>query len=438
LDYDWKVHPVIHLDMGSCAGETLEETKTAICQRLETEARENGTVLKGETLGVQLTNLIEELSPRGKVVILVDEYDKPLLGHLGQASAHPIQRMLKGFYGVIKTTEAHQRFALITGVSKFSKVSIFSDLNNLTDLTMDRRAATLLGYTQEELESNFAEYIDALADERGESREATLAELKKWYNGYCFHHDSPRVYNPVSTMKCLGSREFKNYWFETGTPTFLVNLLKKKPLDLEDLNAPETAFSTYDIENLSALPLLVQTGYLTLGGTEQLGEETWYELDFPNFEIENSFSYHLAKDFGEVEVSDMSHALRNIYKALQEGHIEVVLDELRVFFANIPYDITLKNEKYYQTIFYVVFKLIGAMVEAEVRTHRGRIDAVVCTRTQVFVIEFKLHGTATEALAQVKKHEYALKYASDPRPVVLVGVGFDQETRNIGEWLIEG
>jgi len=388
--------------------------------------------------GPRFRELIEGLAARdGKVVILVDEYDKPLLGQLGQPGVREIQAALKAFYGVIKTTEAAQRFVLITGVSKFSKVSIFSDLNNLTDLTMNRSAATLLGYTQGELEANFPEHIAALAAALGKSREETLADLRDWYNGYRFHPEAETVYNPVSVMKCFYEREFKNYWFETGTPGFLIELLRRQPLELGNLSAPEAAFSAYDPGDLAALPLLVQTGYLTIKGADELLGTRYYDLGYPNREIEQSFSYWLARDLGHVPDGELGGALRAIHFALNEGRIGDMLEHLKTFFHGIPNTITLKHEKYYQSLFFAVFKLIGAAIAAEVATSVGRIDAVVKTKTDIFVFEFKLHGTAEDALRQIREKHYAAPYRDDPRKVTLVGAAFDPAERNLGRWLIE-
>jgi hypothetical protein len=367
----------------------------------------------------------------------VDEYDKPLLGQLGQPGVREIQIALKAFYSVIKTTEAAQRFVLITGVSKFSKVSIFSDLNNLTDLTMQRATATLLGYTQTELEANFSEHITALTAALGKSREETIAELRDWYNGYRFHYEAETVYNPVSVMKCFYEQEFKNYWFETGTPTFLVDLLRDKPLDLSNQLVPETAFSAYDPERLDPLPLLVQTGYMTIKDSHIEGRTRQYELGFPNFEIEESFSYWLAQGVACVSATDLSAALNRMVAALKRNDMSAMLGDLKTFFAKVPNTITIANEKYYQTIFFTVFTLIGAMIEAEVSTNIGRIDAVVKTAKDIFIFEFKLHGTAEDAMAQIRDLRYAERYYDDVRRVTIIGVAFDPAERNLGRWLIE-
>ena len=306
-DYDWQTYPVIHLDMGTTAAETPKDIAHKMNYLLDRNADNFGITLQQTDCADRFLELVNTLAARdGKVVILIDEYDKPLLGHLGQESAREIQTVLKQFYSVVKATEEQQRFVLITGVSKFSKVSIFSDLNNLTDLTMDRRAATLLGYTQEEVEANFPDYIERLATSKGMNVDKTLANLRLWYNGYKFHQDAPSVYNPVSLMKCFSNEEFKNYWFETGTPTFLLELLKDNPVDLNNLNVDENAFSTYDPVDLHPLPLLVQTGYLTLKSAEMIGDIRYYTLGYPNHEISQSFSYWLVRSMASVPDPELS------------------------------------------------------------------------------------------------------------------------------------
>jgi hypothetical protein len=437
-DYDWKPYPVIHLDMGDRQAATAEELQKSLVYLIDRHAREFNIALTQDGAAARFRELIDILGERGgKVVILVDEYDKPLLGHLGLPTVTAIQTVLKQFYGVIKATESHQRFALITGVSKFAKVSIFSDLNNLTDLTMDPRTATLLGYTQDELESNFPDYIERLAGAIGRTNAETLCELRTWYNGYRFEENAQTVYNPVSVMKCFDTQKFMNYWFETGTPTFLVDLLRDKPVDLGDLHVPDTAFSTYDPAHLEPLPLLVQTGYLTIRSSDGVLGAATYLLDYPNREIEDSFSYWLARGFANLPADDMSSALRRLTAALREGRVEDMLDTLKIFFAKVPNTITIDNEKYYQTIFFTVFTLIGAIIEAEVSTNIGRVDAVVRTAADIFIFEFKLNGSADAAMAQIRQKRYFEPYLDDGRRITLIGVAFAKETRNLGEHRIE-
>ena len=437
LDYDWQSYPVIHLDMGSCAKSSSEDLNRVLSKEISTIAAQHKIELSDGDASEKFKEFVILLSANDqKVVILVDEYDKPLLNHIGKESAKEIQGVLKNFYSVIKTTEPYQRFALITGVSKFSKVSIFSDLNNLTDLTMTASEATLLGYTQEELEENFDEYIDAVAKEQDLSKEACLNKLRDWYNGYRFHQKAQTVYNPVSVMKCFQDKEFKNYWFETGTPTFLIEMFKKEQIDLENTTVFEPDFSTYEPSELSTLPLLFQTGYLTIAGTELLGEELSFKLDFPNSEVKRSFSKYLAQGLAHIQGVELSSAALSIIKAANENRIDDLLETMKVFFANIPYDISIAQEKYYQTIFYTVFNVLGSMIEAEARTNSGRIDALIKSDNFIYIFEFKLNGTAEEALQQIEDKQYALPYANDPRKLFKIGVEFSKEIRNIDRWLV--
>ena len=437
-DYDWQTYPVIHLDLGTAAAQTAEGLEEALCYAIDSNAQTLNISLMRKRAAGRFQELVDNLARRdGKVVILVDEYDKPLLGHLEKPTAPEIQRILKEFYSVIKTTESQQRFALLTGVSKFSKVSIFSDLNNLTDLTMRKSTATLLGYTQSELETNFSEYIAALSNELGKNRKDVLTDLRDWYNGYRFHAAAETVYNPVSLMKCFDELELKNYWFETGTPTFLVELLKRHPLNLDDLTVTETAFAAYEPEYLEPLPLLVQTGYLTIKDVKITGRSRQYRLGFPNYEIKESFSMWLAKSFCARPQTELNSALNRMLQALEANDVDLMLEALKTFFDKVPNNITLKHEKYYQTIFFTAFTLIGAMTEAEVNTSIGRIDAVVKTRTDIFLFEFKLHGTAAEALTQIHDRRYADAYLDDGRRITLIGAAFDVKERNLAHWLIE-
>ncbi len=437
MDYDWETYPVIQLDMGDAEADGVEEIKTGLWELLDETAEKIGVELSNSLVYSRFRELIQKSARNRPVVILIDEYDKPLLSHLGEESAVDVQTLLKRFYSVIKSTEAYQRFVLLTGVSKFSKVSIFSDLNNLTDLTMQQRAATLLGYTQEELETNFPGYIDRLAEACETTREKCLDNLKEWYDGYRFHRSAETVYNPVSVMKCLMQQDFQNYWFETGTPAFLMNLLRERPMDMEDLSLPEAGFSTYEPDQLHPLPLLVQTGYLTIDGTRDVMGTRYYDLDYPNREIQHSFNYWLVREMAHLQDPEMGRALRQISEALDAGDAGGMLEHLKIFFSSLPNTITLDYEKYYQSIFFTIFKLIGVAIDVEVSTNRGRIDAVIRTDSDVLVFEFKLHGTAEEAVEQILERGYAEQYQGDSRSVKIIGAAFSSETRNIEDWKIE-
>lgn len=267
---------------------------------VDEQATRHGVALTASTASSRFTELANALAERdGHVVVLVDEYDKPILGNADNPENLPaILKKLKDFYSVIKGTEGRQRFALLTGVSKFSHVSIFSDLNNLTDISMNADYATLFGYTQEELERNFAPYIDRLAETTKMDREALLDKIRDWYNGYRFHQTAPTVYNPVSVMSMFMNREFKNYWFATGTPSMLINLLKRGTMsvsDMESVELPEVAFAAYDVENMAVEPLLFQTGYVTIKGFDP--EWNTYTLGYPNREVRDAFIQYLADAF---------------------------------------------------------------------------------------------------------------------------------------------
>ena len=439
--YDWKEYPVIHLDLGKAPADNDKKLEISLIEILDRNAASYGIELSSTTLAMRFSELIEKLSAKDKVVILIDEYDKPILDNIDKENVQSIREVLEGFYSVIKATEQYQRFVLMTGVSKFSKVSVFSKLNNLTDITMDARYATMLGYTQAELELNFKEYIDHVVKEQKIDRASLLEQLREWYNGYKFHPSAETVYNPVSIGKFFVSGgEFRNYWFETGTPSFLLKLAKKQQFDFErELSNPvgELAFASYEIDKLKALPLLFQTGYLTIRKTAVVQQRTRYFLDFPNQEVEAAFEAYLLEEYSNVDKENVEVFAIDIVEMLNGGDIGGAMEKMKCFFANIPYDIQMANEKYYQTIFFIIFRLIGLFIEAECRTNSGRIDAVAQTEKHVYIFEFKLDASAEDALKQIHENEYAQKFKSSVKEIILIGVNFSTAKRNIGEWLIE-
>ncbi|MDA3925920.1 MAG: ATP-binding protein [Kiritimatiellae bacterium] len=438
MDYCWKTHPIIHLNMGSTAKETVAELSASLHLMINSIASDYGITLQEGDASDCFQYLVKALYERDdKVVILVDEYDKPLLNHLGKESVKEIQSVLKSFYSVIKTTEEYQRFAFITGVSKFSKVSIFSDLNNLTDLTMTAPEATMLGYTQEELENNFDGYIDALAENLGLSKDQCLTKLKEWYNGYRFEENALTIYNPVSVMKCFQNNKISNYWFETGTPTFLIELYKKSTVDLTHLKMFQEDFSVYEPSEIALLPLLVQTGYLTIKSAVDNGMGVEYELGYPNREVSFSLSRAMAKSLSHIGPDEFAPTTRKIYQSLLKGNTDKLFNNMRILFSHIPYDITVPREKYYQSLIFFILKMMGVGVEAEVRNHIGRCDCVVKTSEHIYIIEFKLNGTAEEALQQIEDKQYALPYTNDSRKLHKIGVEFSKESRNIERWLVQ-
>ena len=441
-EWDWsKTYPVLKLDMGSCVGDNQQELKDLMRSMLRREAvRLDVPPPEGATPGDAFMQLCTDLSARaadGKFVLLVDEYDKPLLGHLGKPDVDEIRDALKAFYSVIKTNEGMQRFAFITGVSKFSKVSIFSDLNNLNEFSMDARVGTLFGYTHEEVKANFPESLAALGAKLGLDAEATFAKLVHWYDGYLFHQDSAHVFNPVSVGKCLSSGQFDPYWFETGTPSFLIRLMERNPVTLDDIEVSQTSFSVYEPDKPALMSLLYQTGYLTIKDAHDEGEDRVYRLGCPNYEVRKAFCESLSVEFSHLDAFEHSSLLNQMLAALRSDDVNDMLDALSCFFANIPANITVKREKYYQTLFYAVFVLIGARTFAECWTNRGRVDAVVETPCGIYVFEFKLDGTAEAALAQIKEKGYHEKYLRRGKKVTLVGAAFDAGMRNLSDRRVE-
>ena len=440
-DYVWTTYPVLRLDMGSCQADTLGLFWDKLQTRLECEARRNGLVYpSGKNVSDAFSLLIADLaatSPTGKMVLLVDEYDKPLLGKLGTPEVTVFKNALKEFYSVIKTQESFQRFTFITGVSKFSKVSIFSDLNNLTDLTLDARTATMFGYTREELKANFPGHIAALAAANGMTPDEAFAEMEALYDGFKFHAAAARVFNPVSVGKCLSTKEFGKYWFETGTPSFLLDILKREPIDDSDMQVELSDLSSsFEPEQVRLLPLMYQTGYLTIKEAERQGRTTVLTLGYPNLEVSDAMSGNLVRTLGCVPDLQYSSICNQIYGGLRDGDPDEMLEGVKCFFENIPYDLQVKYEKYYQSLFVSIFLMLKARVACEVKTARGRIDAVIETPKFVYVMEFKVRGTSEEALAQIDEKGYADRFASDLCKLFKIGCAFDWEARNLGRWLI--
>lgn len=436
-DYDWQPHPVIRIDFSSNSANSAEHLKRWLDYLMAKIAKEHSLTLHGFDYQSNFENLVEQLSQTEQVVLLIDEYDKPLIDNLQNLpEAIKIRGVLKNFYTVVKAMDRHLRFVFITGISKFSKVGVFSAMNNLDDLTMDPRFATALGITEKELRRDFREHMAEFAQQEGTSEEALLQQIQTWYNGYCFVRNCESLYNPFSTLQLFNKRYFSNYWFETGTPTFLIELLKEQQYDVErldDLRLRELAFSTYEIETLSIVPLLFQTGYLTIKAYEP--KRRLFTLSYPNMEVEDAFLTYLLGAFSERDRSLNEDYLWQLVDALEADELEEFFTILQVFFSNIPYNIHLKPEKYYQTIFYLIFKLIGLRIDAEVHTNVGRIDAVIELPDRIYLFEFKVDHSAEEALQQIHDHDYARKYQLRGKPVTLVGANFDSAQRKVTQFL---
>ena len=437
-DYAWEKHPVVRMDFSQFRVEDAEGLKQALKERLDELAVDHQVRLEQGDYQKRFRDLIRRLAARNKVVVLVDEYDKPIIDNIeNEEEARRIREVLKGFYGVLKGLDEYLRFVLLTGVSKFSKVGVFSGLNNLKDITLDDRYAALLGITQEEVECCFVEHLQAFAESAERPTSELLVEIRRWYNGFGFSKGGVGVYNPFSLLLLFDTRDFRNHWFESGTPTFLIELLKRRGYDvreLEELQVDELAFSSYEVEDLRPVPLLLQTGYLTIKGYDP--ESRLFTLSYPNFEVENAFLRHLLSTFSGAENGVLGGTLWQLSTALREREWERFFELLQGFFAAIPYDIQLSQERYYQTVFYLIVKLLGLQVGVEVRTHRGRIDAVMELAEGVFVFEFKVGGTAAAALAQIAERGYVDPYRLCGKPIYSIGVVFGGEERGIVDWQV--
>ena len=441
--WDWsKKWPVLHLDMGSAQTATVAELRNKWRDMLKDECKRNGVqFIDDENPATAFKNVIEalvETSADGQMVLLIDEYDKPLLGHLMKPDVTEFRDALKAFYSVVKTLESKQRFTFLTGVSKFSKVSIFSDLNNLKDWTMHPKAATLFGYTHDEVLKYFPGLIHELALNNGLSVQEAFEKIVKWYDGYKFEENAQLVINPVSLGCCFDNGKFADYWSSTAVPTFLIDILKKHPLDFSAVGVSESTLNAYEPDKPQIVTLLYQTGYLTIKDFCQIGASRMYELRFPNLEIENSFLSCLASAYtGKDDVASANYAFMAA-KALYAHDPLKFIKALKSFFTDIPYDMTdRQNEQMWQTICYVVLRSIGVNVNGEVKTHDGRMDMVVELPNDIYIIEFKLDKPASEAMEQIKGKEYAGKYALSGKRITLIGISFSSEKRTIVEELVE-
>jgi hypothetical protein len=397
-----------------------------------------------DAIEIRFQNLIRDINKKTgkKVVVLVDEYDKPLLESMADEKLNAEMRAaLKPFYGILKGTDAALRFVMLTGVTRFSKVSIFSDLNQLREIGMREQYAGICGITEAELLENFRPELEALAKKFKKSFDATLKLVRRNFNGYCFAKNLESVYNPFSLLNTFDSGDILYYWFETGTPTFLFTELERTKFDIhqfnEEITVSETKINDYQSGDTNPIPLLYQTGYLTIRSFNE--RKRRYSLGFPNEEVKYGFLGNLLPRYIRVDTDRTNLYAGNLSDTFEAGDLGGFFKQLTAFFALIPYDLRYdKTERFYETMFFVVFVLMGQFIETEVRSAAGRADAVVKTKDMIYVFEFKLDstGTAEEALKQTDDRGYLIPYSVDGRRLVKVGVVFDTEKRTIGEWRI--
>ena len=441
MEKDWTKHPILHLDLNSREYKDESSLEAELNRHLEKWEKQYGSEYKDRASEERFIHVIEHAYEQTgqRVVILVDEYDKPLLQAIGNEPLQNAYRSkLKAFYSVLKTLDAKIRFAFLTGVTKFGKVSVFSDLNNLEDLSMLPQYSTVCGISEDELRVNFDEGVGELADNCGLTKEECYEKLKRDFDGYHFCVGSQGMYNPFSLLNTLKNRFFRDYWFETGTPSFLVYQLKKTEYPLENMTTEELSTDTLnsiDIMDQNPLPLLYQSGYLTLKSYDP--EFDTYVLGFPNREVEQGFIKYLMPFYTPKTNEQNTFAIAQFVKDVRKGDAEGFMHRLQDFFANGDYQVMGKTELYFQNTLYVFFRLMGFYVEVERHTTRGRMDIVMQTPDYVYVIELKINQTAAIALQQIEAKGYAQPFANDSRRLFKIGINFSTETKLIDDWVVE-
>lgn len=439
LEKEWIEYPVLHFDLNAKKFDTYEDLYDLVGRQLQRYEAEYDTVAVDQSLDGRFYNLIMTIADKtGKqVVILIDEYDKPMLQAIGDEELQNTYReTLKAFYGIIKSCDRNIRFAFLTGVTKFGKVSVFSDLNNLDDISMDPAYYDICGISQEELHRYFDAAIEKLAAANGQSKEQAYARLKNEYDGYHFCEDVPGMYNPFSVLSTLRKNRYGNYWFETGTPTYLVELLKNSDFPLDKIDGYKTGKDILNgIDPNSPVAMIYQSGYLTFKDYDP--EFDLVTVGFPNKEVERGFLLFLLPFYTSIKKDESNFFVSKCVQALKAGDADTFMSNIKTLFADYPYDLVRNLENHYQNVVYLTLKLMSVyVVDAEYKTSNGRIDLVVKTDSYIYVMEFKLDGSAEDAISQIESKEYALPFANDSRKVIKVGVNFSKANRNIEKWII--
>ena len=440
LEKEWKKYPILHLDLNTQKYETEESLESVLNENLvvweSLYGRNENEIGPARRFAGVIRRAHEKTGER--VAILIDEYDKPMLQAIGdQGRQDSFRSTLKAFYGALKSEDGHIKFALLTGVTKFGKVSVFSDLNNLMDLSRDLRYFDICGISEEELLRDFSDDIHELASANGQTFEQACARLKEDYDGYHFCPDSPGMYNPFSILNTFAKKTYGSYWFETGTPTYLVELLKKSDYDLEEVSHVETDANILDsiFTDDNPIPVIYQSGYLTIKGYDK--RFGIYTLGFPNREVEEGFMNFLLPFYSAVSKTRSPFEIKRFVTDVESGDINGFMERLQSFLADCPYELAKDVELHYQNVLFIVFRLAGLYTKVEYHTSRGRIDLVLQTDSYVYVMEFKLDGTAEQALQQIEEKQYALPFAKDSRKVYTIGVNFSSKTRNIDKWIVK-
>ena len=441
LEKDWIEYPVLHLDLNTGRYIKPEDLDVVLDQHLNNWEAHYGVVRKYDDSSARMNDIIDAaFSKTGrKVVILIDEYDKPIVNNLDNESlADYYRKTLQGFYSVLKAKDGQIKFGFLTGVSKIGKLSVFSALNNLKDISMVKDYADICGLSEKELHDNFDESVSELGDSNDLSKDESYLKLKKMYDGYHFTHNSVGVYNPFSLLNAFSDREFKEYWFETGTPTLLVNVMKKTSFDVTTLS-DNVVVSVEDLSGMQdiinrPIPLFFQTGYLTIKDYDK--EFNIYTLGFPNDEVKNGFLKFIFSYYVPVNPAEGNTTTYRLATALRSGKPDNFMRTLEALFANTTYQIQGDSEKNFQYAMYIIMELLGEYVQAERSTSNGRIDLLLQTKDYIYIVELKIDNTTDAALQQIEEKGYAKPFVSDPRKIFKIGVSFSTANRRIEEWKV--
>ena len=441
LEQKWTVHPVLHLDLNTDNYDSKAALDDRIALSLDNWEKLYGRNELEKSFGARFEGVIQRAYEKTgeRVVILVDEYDKPLLQAIGDDKLQDTFRTtLKSFYGALKSKDDCIKFAMLTGVTKFGKVSVFSDLNNLKDISLDNRYYNLCGIDEGELHGVFEPYVQRLADSQNITLDKAYSELKRNYDGYHFSKNMVGMYNPFSLLNAFDSLEIGNYWFETGTPSYLVELMQDQDMKLWNITkklVSSDVLNSVDIATTEPISVIFQSGYLTIKGYKN--EYDGYLLGFPNEEVKRGFLRYLIPRYTSVRPSDTAFEIESFVEEVKGGDISGFMTRLESFFANTPYDLNKDTENHYQNVLFILCNLCGLYTKAEFHTSNGRVDMTIETPDYVYIFEFKYNGTAEEAMSQIKEKNYAQPFLASGKKIALIGANFSGEKRNIDEYLSE-
>ena len=441
VEKEWTAYPVLRFSMALAKHMDKALLNDYLSNRLEEHEAKWGITSPKEAANERLISLIEHAHAQTgrKVVVLIDEYDAPLLDVAHKKdSLEDLRQMMRNFYSPLKDCDPHLQFVFITGITKFSQLSIFSELNNLKNISMRSDFAGVCGITKEEVLTQMSDYLDDFASSLGITRDEAMDGLSRQYDGYHFTWPSPDIFNPFSLLNALQDKDFRSYWFESGTPTFLIEMMRQfnvAPADITHIETMPSAFDAPTESMRSITPLLYQGGYITIKGYDKISR--LYTLDIPNLEIRVGLMESLLPNYVDTCWESGISTVARMYSTLYKEDLDGMLRLLQSYLLTIPYCNDANSEGHYQQLLYVIFSLMGRYVDVEVHTATGRVDMVMRTDKNLYLFELKLNKSAEAAMRQIDLNDYASKFALSGLPIIKVGISFDAERRTIGDWKIE-